>query len=191
MKTDFKKKSIVLIGLWLACCMPSVLLYIMAVAPQNKILKQLKLQVAEKTETYTFLKGAKGQGQQAKINTDFEDLRQYFSDFVLSGNDLSNLDLMLGQISLKNRFDSFSSKSMDDLKNDKVDNFKYIGERRLKLSFLTDFRSLCTFVNELERHQPIIFIDQFSLTSDSTNDSLPLAGMELAVFFEKQEPKNI
>ena len=191
MENASRKKTILLVSLWLVCFIPAGIFFFLVLLPHDKVLKQLKIQVLEKTQIYNSLKATRSQAQQNKIKAEIENFSQNFCDYIINGQELNNLDFILSQMGREKNFDSFTSRNLYEVKNNKFADFKYIDERRIKLSFVSDFKAFCAFVNELERHQPIIFVDLFNLTRDISGDSLPLAEMELAVLFEKQKSEKI
>ena len=65
--------------------------------------------------------------------------------------------------------------------------YSYINEKRINVSFNASFNRCAAFLNSLERHRPIIFVDEFKITQKDCDKSQPLIDMELAVFVKNMK----
>jgi len=91
----------------------------------------------------------------------------------------------ISQIANEKKLDSFSIKGKDT--SEKSTDFKYLSENRIDVSFAAAFNQFATFLNALERHWPVIFVDSFKITRSRRAEPDHKVNMNLAVFVRKRQ----
>jgi Tfp pilus assembly protein PilO len=112
------------------------------------------------------------------------------NDFVIESDDSANLTLDISQIASEKKLDSFMIKTKENRENSAIPDCKYITEDRIDIGFNAGFNQFAAFLNALERHQPVVFIDTFSIARSKQDDSGHKVNMNLAVFARKWQEKS-
>ena len=111
-------------------------------------------------------------------------------DFALDFEDSANLVFDIGQIAGEKKIDSFSIKTKNNKDNrgrSAMPDYKYLCENHMDVSFTGNFNQFAAFLNALERHRPVVFVDTFNITRSEKNDSGNEVNMNLAVFVRKRQ----
>ena len=93
----------------------------------------------------------------------------------------------ISQIANEKKVASFSSKVKKSRGLSTITDYKYIYEDQIVISFIGDFNQFATFLNALERHRPVIFVDKFSLTRSGQEDSVYKVSLNVAALVKKQQ----
>ena len=93
----------------------------------------------------------------------------------------------ISQIANEKKIASFSIKTKDDRRGPAIPKYTYISENHIDVSFTAGFNQFAAFLNALERHRPVIFIDRFEITRSEQDSSGHEASMRLSVFVRKRQ----
>ena len=181
----YKKYFMTTALIWAGCFILFLFVYMIVLAPQKKSRKQIENQLAEKKQIYNSALKATQEETRIWLNEQIENLRNKSNRFVIDFEDSANLTFDISQIANEKKLDSFSIKGKDAGK-DPTD-FKYLCENRIDVSFAAAFNQFATFLNALERHWPVIFVDSFKITRSRRDDSDHKVNMGLAVFVRKRQ----
>jgi Tfp pilus assembly protein PilO len=154
-------------------------------APQKKTRKQFENRLAEKEKIYNSALKATEEETKIFLNEQIENLRKKLNSFVINSEDSANLTFDISQIANDKKLDSFSIKGKDP--GISAAGFKYLRENQIDVAFTAAFNQFATFINALERHWPIIFVDNFKITRSRRNEQGHKVNMGLAVFVRKQQ----
>jgi Tfp pilus assembly protein PilO len=182
-KKYFMKAALV----WAGCFILFFFIYILVLAPQGKNKKQIEKQLAEKERIYHLAQKATQEETKIQLNEQLKRLQERFKDFVIDFDDLANLTFDISQIAKEKRLDSFSIKGQENRGGPSTFDGKYLGENHFAVSFTGSFSQFATFLNALERHRPVFFIDRFKITHSRLENSDHKVDMDLAVFVKKQQ----
>ncbi|HUU20084.1 MAG TPA: GspMb/PilO family protein, partial [Sedimentisphaerales bacterium] len=91
------------------------------------------------------------------------------------------------QIANEKNVASFSIKSKDSRELSTIPDCKYICENHIVISFIGGFNQFATFLNSLERHRPVLFVDKFTITRSGQDDSGYQVSLNVAAFVKKQQ----
>jgi Tfp pilus assembly protein PilO len=174
--------------IWVACFVIFLLAYMIIVRPQKNSKKLVENKLAEKKQVYQSALRAAHEDTKIRLNEQIELLQNRLKDFVADFEDSVNLTFDLSQIADEEKVASFGSKvkSNRGLTMQK-DEYKYIRENQINISFSGDFNQFATFLNTLERHRPVIFVDKFTLTRSARDESVYLANLSVIAFVRKQQ----
>jgi Tfp pilus assembly protein PilO len=187
MKAVYKKYFTKVALAWMGCFALFFLAYMFVLVPQRNSKEQFAKQLEEKKQIYDSAIKATQKETQVQLNKQIEQLRDRLKDLVVDSNDATDLTFYISQIANTKEVTSFSietskrSESRDPTRPD-----KYIFESHIDISFLTaDFNQFAAFLNAMERHRPVIFVDRFAITHSSKGGSERQVNMSLAVFVRK------
>ena len=92
----------------------------------------------------------------------------------------------IGKIATDRDIGSFSIGGKDSRGIAAIPNCNYIGESYLDINFTGRFNQLATFLNTLERHQPVIFVDDFTISQSTQRYAGHRINLNVAVFVKTQ-----
>jgi Tfp pilus assembly protein PilO len=174
-------------AVWAGCLVALVLTYVLAVGPQKKLRQQADQELEEKKQMYHAVIKTAQEENRGKLNEQIEELRNRLNSFVTDFEDAANLTFDISQIASDKQVDSFRIKSKEKRRRAAVPEPEYIDENHLAVSFAAGFNEFATFLNALERHRPVVFVDRFTITRSKTEDSAHKVSMNLAFFMRKRQ----
>ena len=186
MKTN-KKYLITIAMVWAGCFMLFLAAYIVLLVPQQKSKKRIESQLAEIIKRHNSALTANQGDTKKRKNEEIEKLQETMRNFAYDSEDSANLTFDISQIANEKKVNSFSIKMQEDSRGTQGSELKYIQENSIDISFTGDFNQFATFLNALERHQPVVFVDNFKITRSALEDSNHRANMKLAVFLRKPQ----
>jgi hypothetical protein len=157
-------------------------------APQKSSKEQLRKQLAEKKQIYDSALKATEKESQIQAEEQIKQLRNSLKGFVVDFEDATDLTFDISQIANSKEVTSFNVETNKrESGGDSGASSKYIFESRIGISFVaSSFNQFATLLNALERHQPVIFVDSFVITSSEYKSSSERqVNMSLAVFVRK------
>ena len=172
---------------WAGCFILFVLAYMVVLAPQQKSQKQVENQLAETKQIYNSAIKAGKEETKTRLNEELENLRNKLKDFTADFEDSSNLTFDISQIANEKKVGSFSVKMQEDNKGPAGIDLKHLQENQININFEGDFNQFATFLNALERHRPVVFVDNFKITRSQQENSRHKVNMRLAVFVLKPQ----
>jgi hypothetical protein len=187
MNAVYKKYFKLVALVWASCFILFLLIYMIVVAPQREYKKQISQQLAEKKQMYGAVLKINQRETQIQLNKQMEQWRDKLKDFVAAPEDLAGLTFDIGQIANDTKVDSFSVKPQGNRESQDVSGSQYICENQMNVSFKANFNKFAAFLNAMERHQPVIFVDKFKITHADQDDSVSQVSMDLSVFVKKQQ----
>ena len=133
------------------------------VRPARHALEIRRHEVAAKTERYTLLRRAGSVWEREKLQERQAKLKQQYTDLVFDDGGLSKLDFELRRLADENRLSDFSCRRVGITSTLGTVKLTRIAERHLVLSCVGNFPDILQFVNALETHYPVVFVDQCML----------------------------
>jgi len=187
---ETRRKQVKIMGLvWAGCLVVCLLAYMVVISPKLKANRDTAGQLSEKKHLYETAVQASEEKTQAQLKEQIEALQGKMGDFVTDFEASADLTLDISRLAAEKNVSSFSirGKTRLDSKESEIPGCKQICENRIEISFLSNFTGFATFLNALERHRPVVFIDQFKITRADDGSSAHKVDMELAAFFKKQK----
>ena len=183
-----KKYLLMSAVIWAVCLVIFVVAYVFIIGPQKSSKKLIENKLAEKRKIYESAIKAAQDETKLELNKQIERLHHKLRDFVVDFEDSANLTFDLSQIAEEKKVTSFGSKVKSKLGLTNKDEYKYISENEINITFTGDFNQFATFLNDLERHRPVIFVEKFSLIrSSGRNDSGYRINLNVTAFVIKQQ----
>lgn len=189
MKPIHKKYLTTVSLIWSAFAVLFIVAYLFLLAPQRKAKKQIEQQLAEKEKIYNSAREMAQKETKIKLNEQIKSLQNTLKDFVIDFEDSANLTFDISQIANEKNVDSLSIKTRDKqkLRTATESNLEYIQENHTDISFTASFNQFATLLNALERHQPVIFVDNFSIMHSRKNITGNEATMNISFFVKKRQ----
>jgi Tfp pilus assembly protein PilO len=183
------KKCFMAIAIWMACFVVFFFAYMLLLAPQGKSKMQVEEQLAEKKRIYGSAVKAAQEESKLKLDEEIKQLQNRLRAFVVDSEDLANLVFDVGRIAGEKDVTSFRIKTQENRQGSgsEIPNCSHICENQIKIGFNAGFNQFAAFLNALERHQPIVFVDEFAVTRSEQDDSGHQVNMNLAVFVRKRQ----
>jgi len=85
------------------------------------------------------------------------------------------------------KLDSFTIKPTGNQEYTEIPDCKNIYEKQISVSFKADFNTIAVFLNTLERHRPVIFVDEFTIVRSNKDNLGHQVSMNLSIFVRKQQ----
>lgn len=172
---------------WAVCLALFLVAYMAVLRPQSLNKKRLNAALAENKESYEAAQVAARESTQTQLREQIRQLQQRLRDFVVDFEDSANLTFDIGQIANDRKVGSFSVKSKDRRAGSAstTGDSESIGENHIDVSFIAGFYQFATFVNSLERHRPVLFINEFTITQSNKDDSNYEVSLDVAAFVKK------
>ncbi len=184
----YKKQLITVALTWISCFIVFVFAYLLVFAPQNKIKKRVEKEIAKSKQEYNFASGATQEETKIQLKKEIEQLQNKVKDFMIDFADLANLTFDISRIASEKRISSFSIKNKYSGISE-IRDCKYIGKNEIEITFTASFDQFTAFLSALERHQPVVFVEEFTVSrasSDKNRTSLHV-NMKVSVFVRKQQ----
>jgi len=183
----YKKYLITTTLVWLGCAVLFIIADFLLFAPQRKKRAQNDRNMQTIKQTYrAALKAAQKENQDRQKQI-IKDMQDRLGNFVIDSRDLANIVFDISQIANEKKLGSFTIKTEDNRQNTKIPECSQIRENHIAVSFTGDFFQFAKFLNTLERHKPVVFIDQFNITRAKPNEKGHKVNMKLAVLVKNEK----
>ena len=107
--------------------------------------------------------------------------------FVVPPDNGPGLILQISQLAAKYQLQNFTTKMVSSSSATKKDDTSNIVEAWLELEFTGSFSQITTFINALERNDPVVFIENIDLHRGTQVNSLPSASIQISYFTAKPQ----
>jgi Tfp pilus assembly protein PilO len=176
---------------WAACLALFVLAYIFVLGPQIDSIKRIENEIAKKKQQYETAQLAAREQTKARLNEEIEGMRDTLKGFVVDLEDSANLTFDIGQIANEEKVSSFSIESKDKRGPLEIPDCNSICESHIDIDFVAGFSQFATFVNALERHRPVLFVNEFAIARSNRDEFAYQVTLDVAAFVKKQQNKEI
>jgi hypothetical protein len=176
---------------WAACLVLFVLACIFILGPQRSNRKRLENTLTEKKQQYEMAQEAAQEQTKNRLNKQIENLHNTLKDFVLDFENSANLTFDIGRIANEEKVASFSIRNKDKQGFSEIPDCNSICENHIDISFIAGFNQFATFVNALERHRPVLFVNEFVISRSKKGQSAYQASLDVAAFVKKQQDREI
>ena len=187
MKSAYRKHLITVGPIWAGCFVVLILVYLFFLAPQNKRRRQITKEFSEQKQLYNRAVEKAQERARVKLSQQIEHLENTMNGFVINSEDTANLIFAISQIANAKQVSELRIGPKKQRAGLKISNCKYISEDHIGMSFKADFNQFATLLNALERHQPVVFVDKFSITRSDQGKSGHEVDMDLVAFVKKRQ----
>jgi hypothetical protein len=182
-KKCFRAVSIV----WGVSVIAALIVNMIVITPQKERKEKIRQQLIEKKQMYQTILSIGKQKTRDRLGKQMEQWRNNLNDFVASPEGMAGLTFDIGRIAKDTKIDSFSITPQSNRESKNMADSRYINENQMNLNFKSSFNKFAVFLNALERHRPVIFVNEFSITHVERADLVNQVNMDLSVFIEKQQ----
>ena len=176
---------------WAVCLVLFILAYMFFLGPQRSGRKHLESTLKETKQQYERAQVAAQEQTKIRLNEQIENLQDRIKNFVVDFEDSANLTFDIGRIADNKDLASFSIKSNDKQSVSEIPDCNSICENHIDISFMAGFDQFATFVNALERHQPVLFVNEFTISRSKKGQSTYQVVLDVAAFVRKQQNREI
>lgn len=187
MKSIYRKYITTVTVIWAGCFIPLLFAYMLVLRPQKKSKEHVEKQLAEKRQMYESAIEAAQEETKIWLKEEMGRLQNGLRDFVIDFGDSGNLTFDISRIAGDKQVGSFSIRNKNERGCLGIPNCTYIGENQIDISFTGGFNQFATFINALERHRPVIFVDKFKITREESERLGHQVNMNLAIFVKKPQ----
>lgn len=159
--------------------------YLLVLIPQTKQRGRIEADYNKAKSEADAAAFASNISQQQKLNQQVETMDARAGDFVFTTADAGNLVFDISKISSEIGLKTFGVSSSGNERISLYDNCRHIFAKRIQVSFNAGFNNFAAFINVLEKHRPVIFVNTFSITRVQQGEAANKVDMELAVLVGK------
>lgn len=183
-----QKKYLKSVGLfWTACLAAFLPAYFLVLAPQIQNRDRLNSELANKEKTYLDAQAYAVRQEKGTSRKEIDDLRQKLESFVFDFQKTGDLTFDIGRVATGSNVEGFGLKLLDERDDAAMADCKHIGESYVSVSFEAPFHDFLAVLNTLERNQPVVFVDSFSIRRSTRDSQKHPVSMKLAVFVTRQQ----
>jgi hypothetical protein len=179
-----RQVPVVLIGVWVLCLVGLVAAHLDLVAPQERAVAASRAEIEAAAEWFTSLKNARSTAEQERLATEREETERRFASYVFTAEQLNQLDFELRALSEQHHLTDFSARHVRTTNKVGAAEFKRIAQRDMILSFKSTFPDFLRFINELERHYPVLLVDSFTPAAAPDKGGVLSCTMECSLLYE-------
>jgi Tfp pilus assembly protein PilO len=174
-------------AIWAASFVVFLLVYFFVLGPQEDYIKQTENKLTEKKQVVESAIRAAREEAKIQQNEQIERLRSRLKDFVIDFEDSANLTFDISQIANEEKVASFGIKTKDSRGLSAIPGCSYICENHFEINFTGGFTQFAIFLNALERHRPVLFVDKFMITSSRLEGAEYQVGLNVTFLVEKPQ----
>lgn len=187
MNPIYKKYTTMVALFWVACLLVLLVAYVLALKPQRQVRRDIEDKLAMQKEMLEGALEASNPQTKERFAREVQEYRAKLRDFVTDSDGAANMTFDISRIANEEKVSAFSIKMIGGAQLDSVAQCEYIGENRMEVSFEGNFNQFARFVNALERHRPVVFVDSFSIGRSNFGTGGNHITMSLSVFVEKKQ----
>jgi Tfp pilus assembly protein PilO len=163
--------------------------YFLFHAPQQAEFLRLKNQCAESQTALEQAQLAAQDQTKAKQKQRCEEVSQLISGFSTQQDAVTELVFEIGRIANELHLSEFSSKNQKQKNYSTVGKSELVSEVWLEVDFQASFEQLAQFVNQLECHSPVVFVEEVSFRRGPQSDKGHKMSLQLS-FLAETRAKN-
>jgi hypothetical protein len=172
------------VGLWVLCLGALLGVHFALVVPRGKAVEASQAELKDAADWFSSLSNAKSERERARLAVEREEMESRFSTYVFTAEQLSQLDFELRSLSEKNHLTDFAARHVRTTSKIGPNQFKTIAQREMILSFNSTFPDFLRFINDLERHYPVVIVDSFTPTAAVENGGVVACTLECSLLYE-------
>ena len=172
---------------WTASLVLFALVYYVVIAPQLKIKNQAFGESTEKKQLFELALSAAQEDNKKKLAGEVEELKTRLIDYVSEYEESTNLTFSISRIAADKQVSDFTVKTSEQAWAQDALTANNLQENRIEIAFASDFLQFASFLNALERHQPVIFVDRFKVLRGTQNSTTNKVDMTLSYFAKKKQ----
>lgn len=181
------KYLLIMVAVWVPCLALAAAACVLVLRPQMEHRRRLETKVAEAKAHYARALEAAKSETQTRLTEQVDRLHGRIADFLVRFDDAPDLAFDIGNLARETRLESFGMKPVNTPPSGSQPERERLVEKHLNVSFLGGFPHFAAFLNALERHQPTVFVETFTINRPLESDAEPRVDMGLAILVEKPQ----
>lgn len=169
---------------WGSCLAVGAASYMIALHPKLQYKRDLETRVADAKQEYARAFEAARREVQVRLTGQVERLQERTEDLVVAVEQAPDLAFEISELANAMCLDAFAMRPAGKRGLDSVSDGGHIGEKHIDVSFRSTFPQFAAFLNSVERHRPVLFVDSFTISRPTEASSAPQVSMELAALVE-------
>jgi len=183
---DFKKHLLMLAIVWVVSIVFAALAFGFVISPRLKVSTQLAADVAKSRQKSEDAVAAAREENKKKLADELEMLKSKLFDYAVDAEDFANLTFDISRIAADKQISDVSVRTPDQSKLKEQIDSKNLQENRVDIAFQSNYLQFASFINALERHRPVVFIDMFKLSRGEKDQPGVKIDMDLTIFVKKR-----
>jgi hypothetical protein len=180
------KKTVIAIIACVATVCVAGCLWVSVVGGQRNEIARVDGLIAEK-ESALVKANSKDDDGSAAVLAKRSSIHGEVGRYVVTREQASDLGVDINRIAKQVGVHEFSSTNRMKSSYGTINECEYVVEGRMQLEFTGTFFQFAEFVNQLERFEPVMFVDKFEIKRDKSNDGLHAASIVVAFFVAQGE----
>jgi hypothetical protein len=182
------KKYLVTMGIvWGVSLVVFAIASYLLINPQLKTKAKLLKESSEKKLQFDNALNASMEENKKKLAAEVESLRTKLNNYASDYENIANQTFAVSRIAGDKQVSAFTVKTPEMDKQQDQLKAKNLQENKMEISFTSDFMQFANFINTLERHQPVVFVDRFKIQRGDQGGPSNKVDMSLSFFVRKKQ----
>ena len=183
----YKKYLVTTVLIWTIVSICFLITFMLILSPQRGRISLVDQKTEEKKKLYESALAAAQKDTRNKLTEQLNHIRGKVDNFLVDFEASTDLTFDVSQIANEKDVDSFSIKNISSKGFVSIPNCEYIYEDQFNINFNSGFNQFASFLNALERHQPVLFVDQFKINQSRKVDSGYQVTLNVSFFVKKPQ----
>jgi hypothetical protein len=154
---------------------------------QSSALDQARRSLQDSQEKLAFAQNAQKSETKQRTKERLVRAQESLNTFSCPASAESALIFQVGQLAHTLKLKQFTSRFPDNAPEQILEKSERLSEGWLTIEFVADYLSLAAFVNSIERHEPVLFVESIHLRPSDGNDEEASVRMNLSYLIRKGE----
>jgi Tfp pilus assembly protein PilO len=182
MKEKFRKLAVFILIVWIITLIGMGSFFYFVIMPQKNNLDALFTKVEHEIETNLVASHAK-----EKIAAELMDAKvgracDLLNRFLIEKSEVNNFIFDFQRLADSSGISNFTGSHDPSKSYFAITGLKYIKEGNLRINFSGDYIQFINLLNKLERYQPVVFVDRFSISRTRVRERDNNINMTLTFF---------
>lgn len=183
---SINKKLVAWISLvWLGCVVSLAAFQYFLAWPRQERLEDIKAQIRQYEYEQQVISDAHTAMNRAKIIGELQQREDLLAGYLADYSNSTDLPFAIRELIDPNEIYAFTNTYRRGALGKELADCRHITEQRIDLELATGFNGFVRLVNTLERNQPVIFVDGFTVERDRQEAAVEIT-MQLAVFVKNR-----
>jgi hypothetical protein len=173
--------------MWGICLAAFAMVYFSVIGPSYEQKRKLEKELDESRRDYELALKAGREDTKARLDEEIKSLQDKLDIFVLDYKSAADLTFDISRIAGESKISSFDIQKDDIKASSAFTDPNNLFEKHVKVSFTAGFREFAEFLNTLERHQPVLFINDFKLSRQNKDNGGYQVSLDIAALVRKAQ----
>ncbi len=174
--------------IWAICFVVLFLFYLVVLGPQREVRTRTQARLAEVQALAQTATEAAQEKNKLRLAEQVQEASATLERFAIGQAATDSLTLDIGAVPGRDQLGAFGISAGGSEAVIKMNNCKHISGRRVTVTFASSFNRFAAFLNALERNEPVVIVDTFSITRSRDEATPHKVDMALAVLVDDTGP---